>query len=257
MPLNNATWLKSRIKAPPLNVKEEQELFKLIKLGSKAARDRLVEANLKFVIQVAREYSCNGLNEDDLINEGTLGLMRAIETFDDSRGVKFITYAVWWIRAHITRAIQDKGALIRLPANKCDEIRKGTKLGNMPDELKILQQAPVSLSKEVLDSSGLCLGDTIADTSEVSPDKDIDRRNLNKFLGKFAHRLTRREQDIIGTLFGTRKRKKKTIVEISRVLGISRERIRQIRDQGIKRIADLNADGHYNNKIKEFCSIAD
>lgn len=257
MPGNNITWLKSRIKAPPLTTEEEQELFKLIRLGSKAARDRLIEANLKFVIQVAREYSNNSLNEDDLVNEGCLGLMRAIETFDYSRGVKFITYAVWWIRAHITRAIQDKGSLIRLPANKCEELRKGAKADKLSDELKILQQQPISLSREIIGDTGLSLEDTIADNTEISPDKKIDTHNLNKFLGKFAHKLTDREQNIIGTLFGTRKRKRQSIVTISKNLGISKERIRQIRDQGIKRIASLNTDGHYNDKINQFYAIID
>lgn len=243
MPSNNITWLKSKIKAPPLNANEERELFKLIAQGSRAARNRLVEANLKFVIQVSREYSNCSLTEDDLIEEGTLGLMRAIETFDNSRGVKFITYAVWWIKAYITRAMQNKGDLVRIPANRYSELHG--------------KQKAISLSKEIVEDSTITLCDTIPDKTEPSLDKSIDRHNLDKFLGKFARKLSKREQDIIGTLYGTQRRKRKTVVEISKNLGISRERIRQIRDSGLQRIAKLNSDGHYTNQIKEFCAIAD
>lgn len=254
--MENIVWLKSKIKTPPLSQQEEQALFKLIRAGSRSARDRLVEANLKFVIQVAREYSNDSLCETDLVNEGTLGLLRAIETFDDTRGLKFITYAVWWIRAYITRSIQDKGSLVRLPANKCDELRKGNKTGILSEDLKIWQKPILSLSSELNDDSSIMLIDTIPDQPDEYADKQVDLHNLNKLLGKFAHKLSKREQDVIGSLYGTRNRKRKNIVEISKMIGVSRERIRQIRDQGIKRIAALNDDGHYNKQLSEFYAIA-
>ena len=125
IPNEDISWLKNKVQhIEPLSIDEEKELFHLISQGNKKARDKLIEANMKFVISVAKEYSYANLSTSDLVAEGTIGLIRAIQSFDYTRGLKFITYAVWWIRAFITRAVNEQGSLVRLPANQQLKLRQ-------------------------------------------------------------------------------------------------------------------------------------
>ncbi len=267
IPNEDITWLKSKIhNIEPLSIDEEKELFHLISQGNKKAKDKLVEANMKFVISVAKEYSYAHLSTSDLVAEGTIGLIRAIQSFDYTRGLKFITYAVWWIRAYITRAVNEQGNLVRLPANQNLKLRqslRNNREGNpLTEEIQKLLQLTdgnVSLDKSILNENSTQLSEILSDPSEETAQASHEKENLNLFLKKLFKKLPSRESDVLRRLYGTSGEKdvSQNIREISESMGLSRERIRQLRDQGIKRITQLNDDGHYNTEINAFYALAD
>lgn len=267
IPHEDISWLKNKLHdIEPLTIEEEKELFCLIAKGNKQARDKLVEANMKFVISVAQEYSYANLSTSDLVAEGSIGLLRAIQSFDYTRGLKFITYAVWWIRAYITRAVNEQGSLVRLPANQNLKLRQYLRKNHegepLSDEIRKLQQiidGNVSLDKSLLDDNQMQLNDILSDPSEETAQAAHEKENLNLFLKKLFKKLPPRESDVLCRLYGTKENKdmSQNIREISESMGLSRERIRQLRDQGIKRITQLNDDGHYDTEINAFYSLAD
>lgn len=267
IPNEDISWLKNKVQhIEPLSIDEEKELFHLISQGNKKARDKLVEANMKFVISVAKEYSYANLSTSDLVAEGTIGLIRAIQSFDYTRGLKFITYAVWWIRAFITRAVNEQGSLVRLPANQQlklrQSLRKNKSGETLTEEIKMLQQIAdgnISLDKNLLNEDSVQLNEILSDPTEETPQAMHEKENLHLFLNKLFRKLPPRENDVLRRLYGTSQSKdiSQNIREINETMGLSRERIRQLRDQGIKRITQLNDDGHYNTEIYAFYALAD
>lgn len=260
------TWIKGKFKdEAPLSTAEETELFKLIRdestpnLIKNSAKAHILHANMKFVIQVAQQYYNDTLTTEELINEGAIGLWRAVESFDHTRGVHFITYAVWWIKAFIARAISEKGALIRLPLNQQTrlhkEIRKVNNKEELSSEIKELNaitERPKSLSTPLKGESTLKLEDVLEDTNAENPENAVEDELLKHFTNKFLSKLPEREQAILSKMYGLNGGEPKSIREISHEMGLSRERIRQLRDQAVNRLRNLNCDGHLDQTLQEF-----
>lgn len=220
-----------------LSRSEEILLFELMAKGNKEAKRKLVVANIKFVTKVALQYKSSSLSSADLINEGTMGLIRAIESYDPSRGLKFISYAVWWIRAYITRAIYELDTLIRLPSNQRWRLnqarRSNDNSDNLEDGLKVLMQmglSGISIDSPITNSSTVTFADVIA-----SPHKSVDEESeaLNSTLKK---ELSSREYQVIVDFYGLNESSSKTLGDIAKNLDLSRERVRQLRNQALQRI---------------------
>lgn len=254
-------WIKEKFKNEhPFSLEEEHILFEEIKKGNVVAKAKMLHANMKFVIQVAGNYQNDTLTPEELVNEGAIGLWRALESFDHTRGVRFITYAVWWIKACIARAISEKGSLIRLPLNQQTRlhkgIRKSLKGAELDDELKELNNVsgrPVSLESAISDDGTLKLEDVIVDKSATAADVAVENEFRNHFAKKLLSRLPNRERQAIQHIHGI-DTDEKSIRDASLVMGISRERVRQLRDQGITRLRNLNCDGHLNETLQELYS---
>lgn len=251
-------WIRDKFKnSYPLTKEEETELFKLVQKGNTLAKVKILQANMKFVINVANKYSNESLRPEDLINEGAIGLWRAIESFDYTRGVKFITYAVWWIKAFIARAISEKGSLVRLPLNQQARIHKcktGIHANHSNDEIRELDTIGGrhrSLGDSVNSDGSLTLEDVLSDNNTDPVDSDIENEFLQKFTNKLLNKIPERERRIIKDLNGIDAPHAKSIREESTALKLSRERIRQLRDQAIARLQNLNSDGHLNTTLQE------
>lgn len=263
-------WIKDKFRNErPLSVQEEAELFKIIcdkeqpEMVRNSARANILHSNMKFVIQVAQQFYNDTLTKEELINEGAIGLWRAVESFDYTRGVRFITYAVWWIKAFIARAISEKGSLVRLPLNQQTrlhkEIRKCSNKCELDDEFRTLDAISgkhVSLSSNINEDSSLKLEDVIKDENNAPTDRNIEIEFQKNFTDKILNKLPERENKILSLIYGLNGMHSKSIREISQTLGLSRERIRQLRDQAVGRIRNLNCDGHLNPILKEFgCKV--
>jgi len=250
-------------KARTLTRAEEYHLFDLAAQGNRKAKDRLVAANMRFVLKVAAQYRGCNIPLADLVNEGAMGLLRAIESFDHSRGLKFITYAVWWVKAYITRAINERGSLVRLPANQHLRLRKAIRERGrgkeMDDELQTLQQigdGAVSLDAALETGSKLTFSDVLSDDRIENPDGGLEGQNLEEFARKLLARLPEREAQVVAGLYGIGLDMPRTVREVGQGMRVSRERVRQLRDQGMRRIRNLNADGHLNEAIDDFLALA-
>lgn len=258
---NTVRWIKDKFKAEhPLSKEEENILFDMIKKGNKTARTKLLKANMKFVIQVAANYHNESLTQEELINEGAIGLWKSMDYYDPSRGVRFITYAVWWIKAHITRAISEKGSLVRLPLNQQTLLHKAKASCNgnsLPAKIKTLEaisSRAISLSAPTDYENGIKLEDIIADQNADNPEESTERDFILKFTNKLLNKLPAREKQIMQDLNGINRDYTRSIREESTFLGISRERIRQLRDQAKVRLRRINSDGHLNTALREIIS---
>lgn len=223
----------------------------------------LVETHLFYVIQVAKEYRNFGIPIEDLLSEGNLGLLEAAERFDRARGVKFISYATWWIRKRICDLVARQISMVRLPKYRLARLRKlrmveadlRAILGRQPTSEEIARQAEltraevdtlqgqaqreVSLDSLVNTDSGLRLEEVLAETSTRSPDSDLIRENCEDLLGRLLRRLPTRQREVIAMHFGLGGRHPTTLAEIGRRIGVSRERVRQLERQGIARLRHL------------------
>lgn len=257
-------WIKEKFKTErPLTKEEEDALFQLTKKGCKAAKEKLLKANMKFVIQVAANYSNACLTQEELINEGAIGLWKAIDYYDTSRGVRFITYAVWWIKASITRAISEKGAMVRLPLNQQNLLHKakancakGAKLNPSMQMLEAIGGKALSISSPLDCESGIRLEDIIADTNCENPEEGAANDFMKKFTDKLLNKLPTRERQIMQDLNGIHTNYARSIREESIFLGLSRERIRQLRDQARTRLRQINSDAHLTPVIQELISYS-
>lgn len=258
-PMSTMEWIKAKFKdETPLSLAEEQIVFSEIRKGNTLAKAKMLNANMKFVIQVAANYKNDTLSQEELVNEGAIGLWRALESFDATRGVRFITYAVWWIKAFIARAISEKGSLVRLPLNQQTRLHKSirecrTESELDPDlqELNHIGGRQVSLSQPVSEDGVLKLEDILLDPEQNSVDKAIEDEFIHNFTNKLLNKLPKREHLILAQMYGLEGGEGKSIRELSRLMGLSRERIRQLRDQAVTRIKNMNSDGHYNQILLE------
>jgi RNA polymerase primary sigma factor len=231
---------------------DEIRLAKGIARGCKRSKDRLVEANLRLVVSIAKKYRNRGVSFLDLIQEGNLGLIRAAEKFDHTKGYKFSTYATWWIRQAITRAIADKGRTIRIPVHMVEKVNKFHRthrrmtqtLGREPTDEEIayqlkvpveeilrlqeISQRAISLETPVGDEDSSHLGDFLEDASTVTPTEAVSEALLKAHLREALNELPERERQIIELRFGMKDDRPRTLEEVGREFDITRERVRQI-----------------------------
>lgn len=254
------TYLREIGKHKLLNGREEIELARAVRCGDETAQRKLIQANLRLVVSVARRYVNCGISFQDLIQEGNLGLIRATERFDPERGYKFSTYATWWIRQGITRAIANKSRTIRLPVHLNELMRKltktvrrcGEKLGRYPTIDEIAQASGTEREKVLLafqshkglfsldmittDGADRTLGDTIEDERGPLPDDDAAQRFLRRDVLNILSCLTEREQEVIKLRYGLDTGEGMTLAQTGRALQLTSERIRQLEVRAIKKL---------------------
>ncbi|MBA7536239.1 RNA polymerase sigma factor SigA [subsurface metagenome] len=243
-----------------ITAEEEVDLARRIHKGDLNARDRLINANLRFVVSVSKQYQHQGLSLSDMINEGNIGLIKAAQRFDETRGFKFISYAVWWIRQSILQALAEQSRIVRLPLNRIGHIYKANKTfaaleqkyEREPTTLEISQAselAPADL-KEAIKNTGRYISldaplaqdeegnmyDVLLSEDASSPDKELLTDSLRKEIERTLNTLTRREADIIRLYFGLNGKHTHTLEEIGEKFNITRERVRQIKDKAIKKL---------------------
>lgn len=243
----------------PLGAEEEAELAKRIREGDKSALERMTRANLRFVVSVAKQYQNQGLDLPDLINEGNLGLIRAAEKFDETRGFKFISYAVWWIRQAILQALAEQARIIRLPLNQVGAISRINKafatfeqlhdrapsveelsesLDITPDkivEAMRLGGKSISMDAPVSDGDGGVFSDTISDVEAHTPDKRLNEESLAIEVRRVLDKLSERDRNILKMSFGI-DGAEMTLDEIAQKLRLTRERVRQIKEKTLRRL---------------------
>jgi RNA polymerase primary sigma factor len=253
-------YLSDIAKERLLTADEEVELAQRIKDGDQVALDKLVRANLRFVVSVAKQYQNQGLSLQDLINEGNLGLVKAAQRFDETRGFKFISYAVWWIRQSILQAVAEQARIIRLPMNQVGALAKvkkavsilEQKLERRPtvkeiadavnmDEDKVeqllsLTSRHVSTDAPLDDSEDASFLDIFVQEDEVQTDAAVEQESANKAIRNSLDRLSEKERTILCMYFGLGTQREYSLEEIAMKLDISRERTRQIRDRALKRL---------------------
>ena len=252
-------YLRDIRKYTPLTRDEEAKTLKTARAGSRKALDHLITANLRFVVRVAGEYSGRGLPLSDLIAEGNVGLIRATRTFDASRGHKFITYAVWWIRQAILSALNRQIHPVAFPANQLDDRdalnRAGSflaqELGRMPDlnelaetadispararRAMVASQPAVSLDMPVYDDGKARFGDRFADTGP-GLDEQVHKSHMHRLLRETLSELPDREAEILNRYFGLDADNPESLEQVGRRFQISRERVRQLKDRALGRI---------------------
>lgn len=239
---------------------EEVELAVRIKKGDQLALEKLTKANLRFVVSVAKQYQNQGLTLGDLINEGNLGLIKAAQRFDETRGFKFISYAVWWIRQSILQALAEQSRIVRLPLNRVGSLNKISKTFSeleqkyerepSPDEMA--QFLDISLD-EVMDTIKISgrhvsmdapfsngeensLLDVLIDEGEVTPDNELINDSLRREVQRALSTLTHREADVVTLYFGLNGIQPLTLEEIGEKFNLTRERVRQIKEKAIRRL---------------------
>jgi RNA polymerase primary sigma factor len=256
-------YLREIGKVPLLTADQEVYLAKRIERGDMAAKTHMIEANLRLVVSIAKSYLGRGLSFLDLIQEGSLGLIRAVEKFDYRKGYKFSTYATWWIRQAVTRAIADKARTIRIPVHMVEKLNKVVhierqlvqRLGREPQpeeialELEItteevreilrMAQLPVSLEKPIGEEEESELGDFVQDEQAESPFDTASVQLRREDIDKALDSLPERERKVIELRFGLTGAQPCTLEEVGRAFGVTRERIRQIENNTLKRLETL------------------
>lgn len=253
-------YLQEIGKVDLISPEEEVILARQIKSGDKDALGKLVKSNLRFVVSVAKQYQNQGMSLPDLINEGNLGLIKAAQRFDETRGFKFISYAVWWIRQAILQALAEQARIVRLPVNKIGSINKINRaFARLEQEFErepsaqeladILEMAPEEV-KEVLKSNGRTVSmdapisneednnmyDVIQSDDNPSPDRQLINESLTYEIDRALSTLSPRESKVIKLYFGINMKHPLTLEEIGEELGLTRERVRQIKEKALKRI---------------------
>lgn len=253
-------YLKDIGKIPLLDPEREAYLAERIALGDQDAKNELVEANLRLVVSIAKKHVGRGMYFLDLIQEGNLGLMKAVDKFDHTKGYKFSTYATWWIRQAITRAIADQARTIRIPVHMVETIHRvsrasrqllqeygrepttdeiAEKLGMSADKVREIMKAsqdPVSLETPIGEEDDSHLGDFIPDDSSPTPAEAVSYQLLREQLNKVLHTLTPREEMVIKLRFGLEDGRTRTLEEVGKEFKITRERIRQIEAKALRKL---------------------
>ncbi len=256
-------YLRSIGRVGLLTAEREVELARRIERGDLAAKQAMVEANLRLVVSIAKGYLGRGLSFLDLIQEGSLGLIRAVEKFDYRRGYKFSTYATWWIRQAVTRAVADKGRTIRIPVHMVERLNKVAHverslvqdLGREPTpeevaaqldwsvrevrDIQRIAQQPVSLEKPVGDDDSSSLGDFVEDESAVSPFESASLSMRNENVRAALRALPAREREVIEMRYGLAGPRPFTLEEVGKAFNVTRERIRQIESHTLKKLESL------------------
>ena len=255
-------FLRDAGRHPLLTAAQEVELAKRIERGDMAAKTRMIQSNLRLVVSIAKNYRNQGLPFLDLIQEGTLGLIRAVEKFDWRRGYKFSTYATWWIRQAVARALADKARTIRMPVHIVERMQKlnraertlWTQLGREPTleevaeeanlpiaqahEVKAAARASTSLDQPVGETEDAVFGDFVAGDGPL-PDEEVEVSLRCQALAEALGALAERERKVLILRYGLIDEEPKTLEEIGRRLGLTRERVRQIETEALKRLARL------------------
>ncbi len=253
-------YLQEIGKVDLISADDEVELAQRIKAGDERALDRLVKANLRFVVSVAKQYQNQGLTLPDLINEGNLGLIKAARRFDETRGFKFISYAVWWIRQSILQALAEQSRIVRLPLNKIGSINKINKMfarleqenerPPSPEEIAKELDMTVSDVKESMKNSGRHVSmdapliegedsnlyDVLRSGESPIPDKSLMHESLRTEILRALDTLTPREADVVLLYFGLGDKHPMTLEEIGETFDLTRERVRQIKEKAIRRL---------------------
>lgn len=253
-------YLQEIGKVDLLTADEEVELAKRIKAGDQIALEKLTKANLRFVVSVAKQYQNQGLTLGDLINEGNLGLIKAAQRFDETRGFKFISYAVWWIRQSILQALAEQSRIVRLPLNRVGSLNKISKTFSELEQKYEREPSPEELADvlevttaEVVDTMKISgrhvsmdapfiqgeensLLDVLENDSEETPDSGLMSDSLRREVQRALSTLTQREADVIALYFGLNGEQALTLEEIGEKFNLTRERVRQIKEKAIRRL---------------------
>lgn len=253
-------YLQEIGKVDLLTPEEEVDLAKRIREGDQIALEKLTKANLRFVVSVAKQYQNQGLSLGDLINEGNLGLIKAAQRFDETRGFKFISYAVWWIRQSILQALAEQSRIVRLPLNRVGSLNKISKTFSeleqrferepSPDELAEeldlntaevvdtlkISGRHVSMDAPFVQGEENSLLDVLENDSEVTPDSELINDSLRREVQRAIGTLTQREADVISLYFGLNGEHAMTLEEIGEKFNLTRERVRQIKEKAIRRL---------------------
>lgn len=265
-------YLKEIGRVPLLNADQEIDLAKRIENNDDEAKQELAEANLRLVVSIAKRYVGRGMSFLDLIQEGNMGLMKAVDKFDYRLGFKFSTYATWWIRQAITRAIADQARTIRIPVHMVETINKLIRiqrqllqdLGREPTpeeigaemdmstdkvrEILKIAQEPVSLETPIGEEDDSHLGDFIEDKDATSPEQHASYELLKEQLEEVLDTLTDREENVLRLRFGLHDGRTRTLEEVGRVFGVTRERIRQIEAKALRKLRHPSR----SNQLKDF-----
>lgn len=236
--------------------KSEQELFRLCRQGNAKARSALISGNIRFVLKVALHYRGCPIPTTDLISEGAMGLARAIDSFDHTRGLKFISYAVWWIKAYITKTINEEGSLIRLPANQHMKVRQALKSNNkdainneIRELLQIIQRGH-SLDSPLNEGSKTTFAEIIPDNNTDQSDMNTEMKFTETFTKDLLSVLPEREAIILRGLYGIGFEKTQTLREVGETLNISHERVRQLRNQALDRLKKCKFKAMLREKLE-------
>ena len=253
-------YLQEIGKVDLITAEEEVELAQKIRAGDENALDKLTKANLSFVVSVAKQYQNQGLTLTDLINEGNLGLIKAARRFDETRGFKVISYAVWWIRQSILQALAEQSRIVRLPLNKIGSINKINKMyafleqanERVPSAEEIAKELDMTVSdvKESMKNSGRHVSmdaplvegedsnlyDVLRSGESPNPDKNLLHESLRTEIERALETLTPREADVVGLYFGLGEKHAMTLEEIGETFDLTRERVRQIKEKAIRRL---------------------
>jgi RNA polymerase primary sigma factor len=239
-------YLQEIGKVDLLTADEEVVLAKRIREGDQLALEKLTKANLRFVVSVAKQYQNQGLSLGDLINEGNLGLIKAAQRFDETRGFKFISYAVWWIRQSILQALAEQSRIVRLPLNRVGSLNKISKTFSeleqkferepSPEELAEVSGRHVSMDAPFVQGEENSLLDVLENDGDEKPDDGLMTDSLRKEVQRALSTLTSREADVITLYFGLNGEHAMTLEEIGEKFNLTRERVRQIKEKAIRRL---------------------
>ena len=253
-------YLQEIGKVDLITAEEEVELAQRIKAGDQRALEKLTKANLRFVVSVAKQYQNQGLTLPDLINEGNLGLIKAAQRFDETRGFKFISYAVWWIRQSILQALAEQSRIVRLPLNKIGSINKINKTFAFLEQAHERQPSAEEIAKELdmtvedvkqslknsgrhvsmdaplIDGEDSNLYDVLRSGESPNPDRELMHDSLRTEIERALETLTPREADVVRLYFGLAGQHSMTLEEIGETFYLTRERVRQIKEKAIRRL---------------------
>jgi RNA polymerase primary sigma factor len=269
-------YLQEIIKTPLLTIAEEVQLARRIRRGDKAARDHMIKANLRLVVKIAHDYKDFGLPLLDLISEGNIGLIKAVERFDPRKGGKLSTYAAWWIKQSIKRALANQSKTIRLPVHLVDKISKmrrtamalaeefgreptdeelAMELGIQPSKvahLKSVSIRPASLDAPIgEDGDSATFGDIVGDENAVDPYENVRESNLQSDLDGMINSLDKREADILRMRFGLDGQDELTLEEVGRKFKVTRERVRQLQNLALQKIRKLMVKNEAQRSVEE------